>query len=91
LGEGVQWEVERTRELNRLDATTFIMPYGSTRDEVEIRIWETYRVKYAELGFDFPPYDREGMVMRFDGNGTLSRSLPIIGSGNEELRAFIGS
>src|SRR5687768_736399 len=91
LGQGVLWEAEKIRTLNRIDATTFIMPYGSTRDEVEERLWEKYRVKYAELGFDFPPYDRDGMVMRFDRNGTLLRMLPLIGCKNEALRAFIGS
>lgn len=91
LGQGVLWETEQTRALNRVDVTTFIMPYGSTRDEVERNVWERYRVKYTELGFDFPPYDPDGMVMRFDRNGTLRRTLPIIGSKNEELRAFIGS
>jgi hypothetical protein len=91
LGKGVLWEAKQTRALNRVDATTFIMPYGSTRDEVERKIWETYMVKYAELGFEFPPYDRDGMVMRFDRNGTLLRALPIIGSTKEELREFIGS
>jgi hypothetical protein len=91
LGEGVLWETEQAIALKRLDATTFIMPYGSTPGEVEGPLWERYRVKYGELGIDFPRYDREGMVMRFDQNGTLLRTLPIIGSRKEELRGFIES
>jgi hypothetical protein len=91
LAEGVLWEAEQAIELKRLDATTFIMPYGSTAGEAERPLWERYRVKYAELGIEFPPYHRDGMVMRFEQNGTLLRTLPIIGSSKEDLRRFIES
>jgi len=91
LGEGVLWEAQQAIALKRLDATTFIMPYGSTAGAVEGPLWEKYRVRYAELGIEFPLYDRDGMIMRFDQNGTLLRTLPIVGSRKEELRGFIES
>lgn len=89
LREGVLWEAEQIKALKRIHVTTFIMPYGYTPDQGETGLWETYRVKYAELGLDFPPYSCNGMLMQFDHNGLLFRAMPIVGSRNEELRAFI--
>lgn len=89
LTEGVLWEVRQIVEANKVDVTKFVMPYGNTPDHGEKDLWDKYRMRYAELGFHFPPYSSDGMLMQFDGNGELSRVMPILGSSDRDLAAFI--
>jgi hypothetical protein len=89
LGEGVWWEAEQIKTQTRVDVTAFVMPYGSTPDEGEEGIWQSCREKFSGLGFEFPEYDRDGMLMRFDCQGQLVSRIPILGTPIEELRTFI--
>jgi hypothetical protein len=89
LGEGVWWEGEQIKAQGRVGVTTFVMPYGSTPDQGEQRIWQSCREKFSALGFHFPAYDREGMLMRLNSEGQVVSRVPIIGTGIEELRTFI--
>ena len=90
LSEGVLWEARQVREQGKLAATTVVMPFGITA-RAEHDLWNSYRTDYAKLGYTLPPFDADGMLMKFSDDGSVSSAVPLIGTSYSELTEFVVS
>ena len=84
LNEGTIWEFAELVKRGKIGITTVVMPdlgfelnpkdaFKTARTMEEL--WNKLRIKYTPLGINLPPYNPDGLLMKFDDNGALRRSM----------------
>lgn len=89
LSEGVLWETVRVMAHGRMPRTTVMMPFGDTSARIQALRWGECQVAYAKLGIELPPFDLDGLLMKFNASGALVASLPVAGASPDALQAFV--
>ena len=79
VGAGIGWEIMQVRSHDRLPISLFFMPPESTdpsdrADRPAETLWSSLVVKYQSIGLPLPAYDPDGLLFRFDRDGTTVQS-----------------